>query len=142
MGIRNLTTNDLKITIINRSNQTIVVASAKITPGQARTIPLRHITENYQRALDLSQWVNSLKVEVVLNGELYDYQNVGPLTPDYLATIGTPSAMPYNAQVSGITADRPLNTSVPVGFMYFDTTLSKPVYNTGAAWVDGAGVVS
>ena len=142
MGFRNLTTSDLKIVIYNRTNHPLVVVSAKVSPGQSRTIPLRHVLANYQRALELSVLVNKGDVEVVLDGVSYDYKTVGPLTPAYLATLATPSAMPYNSQLSGATADRPALANVPVGFMFFDTTLNKPVYSTGAAWVDGAGVVS
>lgn len=37
----------------------------------------------------------------------------------------------------GTTAQRP--TAVSVGFMYFDTTLGKPVWWKGAVWVDATG---
>ena len=38
---------------------------------------------------------------------------------------------------SGTTAQRP--TTVPIGFMHFDTTLGIPVFWKGAVWVNGAG---
>ena len=43
-------------------------------------------------------------------------------------------------QADGTTANRP--TARPTGFMYFDTTLGRPIWWNGASWVDatGAGV--
>lgn len=42
--------------------------------------------------------------------------------------------------LSGTTSERPnANLNMPVGLQYFDTTLVKPIYWTGTAWVDSAG---
>lgn len=38
---------------------------------------------------------------------------------------------------SGGTSERPSN--VQTGFMYFDTTLGKPIWYSGSAWVDAVG---
>lgn len=38
---------------------------------------------------------------------------------------------------SGTTANRP--TSVPTGYMYFDTDLGKPIWWNGTGWVDATG---
>lgn len=38
-----------------------------------------------------------------------------------------------------ITANRPAAATVGVGSMWFDTTLGKPIWSTGAAWVDATG---
>jgi hypothetical protein len=43
---------------------------------------------------------------------------------------------------SGVTADRPVNIGavrVPVGFMYFDTTLNYPVWWNGTVWKNASG---
>jgi hypothetical protein len=40
---------------------------------------------------------------------------------------------------AGVTGSRPLPASVPAGWFYFDTTLGKPVWNTGAGYVDATG---
>lgn len=42
-----------------------------------------------------------------------------------------------NAADRGVTANRPSN--VNVGFMYFDTTVGKPIWWNGSAWVDSTG---
>lgn len=56
----------------------------------------------------------------------------GLLDPNYFpATIGRIDA------TSGITANRPINPVI--GFLYFDTTLAKPVWYTGTKWVDSTG---
>lgn len=42
--------------------------------------------------------------------------------------------------LSGTTSKRPsADLNMPVGLQYFDTTLVKPIYWTGTAWVDSAG---
>ena len=41
---------------------------------------------------------------------------------------------------SGITAERPLATAVPVGSSWFDTTLGHPIWSDGTDWVDASGV--
>ena len=40
---------------------------------------------------------------------------------------------------SGISSQRP-TLSLTVGQMYFDTTLKKPIWYDGTAWVDSTGV--
>ncbi len=42
---------------------------------------------------------------------------------------------------SGNTASRPPRTSLPTGFMYFDTTLAQPLWLSGTNWVDSSGSV-
>lgn len=45
---------------------------------------------------------------------------------------------PGNAQRVGTTAQRPTN-GVPQGHMYFDIDLNKPIWRSGAGWVDSTG---
>ena len=44
----------------------------------------------------------------------------------------------FAVPVYGVTANRPTN-GIHYGFQYFDTTLSKPIYWSGTAWVDATG---
>ena len=44
----------------------------------------------------------------------------------------------HNNSICGITSQRPFN-NIEVGHIYFDTTLGKPIYWNGAAWVDAIG---
>jgi len=39
----------------------------------------------------------------------------------------------------GTTAQRPTYTKANVGYRYFDTTLSKPIWRATAGWVDATG---
>lgn len=39
----------------------------------------------------------------------------------------------------GTTLDRPDLTASDAGFMYFDTTLGRPVWWSGTGWVDATG---
>jgi len=136
MGYRNLQSNDVKLTIHNSSAQTLVVVSVKLTPGQSKTVPLRYVLENYQRALDLSSLVNDGKVQITYNNTAYNYVNVGPLTPEYLAGLATPSAKQFGqSSMTGLAAGRPAFGDVPTGFMYFATDTGALSINDGTAWV-------
>lgn len=42
---------------------------------------------------------------------------------------------------SGATGSRPAAATAGTGAMWFDTTLGKPIWSTGAAWVDATGAV-
>ena len=37
------------------------------------------------------------------------------------------------------TADRPAAADVRAGFSIYDTTIGKPIFSTGTAWVDATG---
>lgn len=52
----------------------------------------------------------------------------------------TYSGVNFSSTAAGATARRPSVSTVPVGHRYFDTSLGKPIYSTGAAWVDSDGV--
>ena len=54
----------------------------------------------------------------------------------------TPQLLAGLASTSGTTAARP--TDATVGFLYFDTTLGKPVFlkTAPSTWVDAAGVAA
>ena len=45
------------------------------------------------------------------------------------------------APLSGATTARP-TTGIQVGTVYFDTTLTRPVWYTGTGWVDATGTPS
>jgi hypothetical protein len=57
-------------------------------------------------------------------------------TPDFVWNVNTPG---YSLWGVGTTAQRPSPLVVPVGWSYYDTTLGKPLWSTGAAWKDAAG---
>ena len=42
---------------------------------------------------------------------------------------------------TGTTAERPSAATAGVGYMYFDSTLGKPIWSNGTAWTDSAGTV-
>ena len=46
-------------------------------------------------------------------------------------------AVETNAVVSGSTANRPVNQTK--GFLYFDTTLGRPIWWNASVWVDATG---
>lgn len=47
--------------------------------------------------------------------------------------------MASNVAATGITANRPAAATAGEGAVFFDTTLKKPVWSTGTAWVDATG---
>lgn len=54
-------------------------------------------------------------------------------------TINRIDAFPQRARRSN-TAGRPTLTASDIGYLYFDTTISKPIWWSSVGWVDGAGV--
>ena len=80
----------------------------------------------------------------VIEGDSSDYPAIpnGAAPVAYLDTTGSPVLTIYDKhpvirQSSGPTASRP--DDPPTGAMYFDTDLGKPVWYTGAGWVDATG---
>ena len=57
-------------------------------------------------------------------------------TIDFTYSDATPSITASVIWPSGNTASRP---SVTTGYMYFDTTLGKPIWKSGSDWVDATG---
>lgn len=53
------------------------------------------------------------------------------------APIDKTTGNPYITISSGLTSNRP--TGKYAGYQYFDTTLNKPIWYTGSAWVDATG---
>lgn len=60
--------------------------------------------------------------------------------------LGSPGSLPRYVRAgtavqtgSGATASRPPASTAGVGAMWFDTTLGKPIWSTGSAWVDATG---
>jgi hypothetical protein len=79
--------------------------------------------------------------------QLSDVQNPGgvPLAgqiPVYVGTSGTDGHWEFRAAAPAFTtAARPAVASVPIGYMYFDTTVGKPVWKaTATLYKDAAGV--
>jgi hypothetical protein len=93
--------------------------------------------------LDLSAFADGVFVYASATGTLQTATTasfVGVVTRSH-ATMGTLFTRPTSlAQTSGTTAQRP--TVAPTGFMYFDTTLNRPIWRSGAGWVDAAGVAA
>lgn len=55
-----------------------------------------------------------------------------------MATSGNLKGAKYRGQLTGASTDRPTGIVV-TGFQYFDTTLNKPIWWNGSAWVDATG---
>ena len=54
-----------------------------------------------------------------------------------MATSGNLNSAKYRGQLTGASDSRP--TGIAEGFQYFDTTLNKPIWWNGSAWVDATG---
>lgn len=74
-----------------------------------------------------------LKAYRVYNGGILPTGNINSVKPKNNITGLT------DAYINIISANRPSGSSVKIGKMYFDTTLNKPIWWTGAAWVDSTG---
>ena len=71
---------------------------------------------------------NSITVDLSYNNAFIYYQDVKWFL------FYTP-----NNNATGSTPERPIGSDINVGFQYFDTTLSKPIWWTGEKWVDATG---
>lgn len=100
---------------------------------------------------------DTYEVQILGNNNTYKTVdiNIVPLVPDeYTITIvegkivikdkaittnKLSDALKNNIQfcINGATSTRPEN--VPVGYMYFDTTINKPIWKTSGSWVDAYG---
>ena len=70
---------------------------------------------------------------VAHTGDYNDLEN----KPD-IPTI--PTVFDYLSSMRGSTEDRPVfENSEAIGYLYFDTTLGKPIWWNGTAWVDATG---
>ena len=71
--------------------------------------------------------------------------NIGEINFDFntknFAIHDGSKALPVSIARSGDTASRPTSGLRFVGMFYFDTTIGKPIYWNGTAWVDSAGTV-
>ena len=54
-----------------------------------------------------------------------------------MAASGNLKGAKYRGQLTGALDSRP--TGIEAGFQYFDTTLNKPIWWNGSAWVDATG---
>lgn len=89
------------------------------------------------------------KVNIII-GKSTDLDTINPSTyydTIYLFTdkigaykigeIGNLKNAKYRGQLTGASDSRP--TDIAKGFQYFDTTLNKPIWWNGSAWVDATG---
>jgi hypothetical protein len=71
----------------------------------------------------------------------------GNVTPDvqWGRASGNGPAWQANCPIapsSGVTGSRPNATNIPAGSMWFDTTIGKPIWSTGSAWVLADGTAA
>ena len=81
--------------------------------------------------------------EGTLRGELEEILGGDPsnaLSPTGQVITGTVRASIVQTGAT-TTADRPDPAAAGVGASIFDTTLGRPVWSTGTAWVDASGAV-
>lgn len=81
-------------------------------------------------------------LKITLKGNFYPkYTSLGRFN-DAISIIrsgNTYAASVDGDNLKGTTSDRPTLNASNVGFQYFDTDLGKPIYWTGAKWVDATG---
>lgn len=51
----------------------------------------------------------------------------------------TDRSLVMGADPHGATSERPSLSSTQAGFVFFDTTIGKPIWWDGASWVDATG---
>ena len=90
-----------------------------------------------QGSVKVRLWPNGIRMESGgfswTTDNLYDIGQAGAQRPRYVRA-GTSLVTG-----AGATASRPVASAVGVGGVFFDTTLNKPIWSTGSAWVDSTG---
>lgn len=119
--------------------------------GEIRGITTEDIPNNANGAITVFGLVRDLNTSGLAAGSTAYSSAAGVLTSTVSASTvgivldshvsqGAVLVRPFRTLgAAGTTAQRP--TLRPIGFAYFDTTLGRPVWWNGAAWVDGAGTV-
>lgn len=89
---------------------------------------------------DSTRYIGALGTAIGITGSHFLFGN------DNTYDLGTASNRPRYVRAgtaiqtgSGATGGRPTASTAGVGAMFFDTTLNKPIWSTGSAWVDSAG---
>lgn len=103
------------------------------------TSPLKNyiIPLNYKN-ISTTDEINSYK-DKIKNFKGYKVYNSDTGNYCYAGKEGLREIMsiPYGAKTTGITDERP--TGISTGFLFFDTSLSKPIWWNGTVWVDSTG---
>lgn len=93
---------------------------------------------------DLSNIAPTMQGDVLFTQDPAKYGCVGWVQTEDTTQItnakwqdGTYKKIPIN--MSGSTAERPTYNATDAGLMYYDTTLGKPIWWTGSAWIDATG---
>lgn len=141
--------NGAAVQITSGGGQRIFVSLAS---GNGRTagVATTPIPNNSDGIVTTYGMVNDLNTSAFNEGDFLFVGAGGVLTTSTTASFlgvvtvshvnqGSIFIRPFSfAQASGATATRP--TAPPVGFMFFDTTLGKPIWFKSPGWVDSAGV--
>lgn len=83
-------------------------------------------------------------IDTLVNGASENMDTLGEVEQSFLglatvATTGDYSDLLNKPMDSGDTLSRPTLTSSNIGYLYFDTTLGKPIWFDGTNWVDATG---
>lgn len=97
-----------------------------MTGAQVASVIEQNFKDLEKKIQDLSTELGHAKSD--LNGALNRFMDfIKDTYKQLLPTMG-----------NGITTSRPSN--VNVGYMYFDTTVNKPIWYNGTQWVDATGI--
>jgi len=132
MGYRTIKSAYKTLVIHNTSGGAVSVSGASIAPGKSKEVAAWVFMQDKFRSNELATLVRKGKLAVALSvGGAAGFQ----LSADALLGIEAPLQLPWTSVQSFATVDLPAVTSVPMGTVYFDTTLATLVTNDGAAWV-------
>jgi parallel beta-helix repeat protein len=117
----------------NQANTIITEGDITIASQDSGTLNTRILSKNTSPATSPGFAANQ--------GSLFLRQGGGSGISAYLKTGSADTAWEaISTRTSGTTANRPtLSASGYDGYVYFDTTLGKPVFRKGSVWVDAAG---
>lgn len=127
--------------------ETTVQIDLRYHVGQAHVVPavgdqwiVRYLGTKW--VLDTQLAFNNGAITTVVANPQTGMVQVGSSSPDagplYLSGTLINAGAPLVIQATQ-TPDRPAATSVPTGTHIFDSNLNKPIWSTGAVWVDASG---
>lgn len=138
MGTRRIPQDELLLEVTNYGSKPVVVASARINPGQTKDIPARHVVGKAHSCRAVASLMGS-NISVAVKFTQAGLAGA-PIDANYMLGLQAATAGVMGMQPTYTTAEMPAVADVPVGFGAYDETLTKPQYSDGSAYKDGAGL--
>lgn len=132
MGYRTIKSAYKTLILRNTSGGAVSVSGATIAPGKSKEVAASVFMQDKFRSNELAALVRrgALSVSLSVGGAA----GISLSAPALLG-IEAPLLLPWTSVDSYTTVLLPAVADVPVGTVFYDSTLAALVYNNGSAWV-------